>query len=168
LEQAANELHMRYPQTIRLAPPPLPQDEPMETDPSEPAALVVSAPNLDTVIALGGRILLGRSDVADVSIDSAFVSRYHALILRDGTQDLLIDLGSTNGVLVNSKRVVRHVLKHRDLVQIGPARVTYLNAAVAPQMPMDSSETVAFARKGLFSDDAHTTVFAFGRFDEAG
>lgn len=168
LDQAAEDLHMRYPQTLHFVPPPAPENEQTDTDLTEPAALVVSAPNLDTVIALGGRIVIGRSDVADVTIDSAFVSRYHALILRDGQQDLLIDLGSTNGVLVNSRRVVRHVLKHRDLIQIGPARVTYLNAAVAPQTPTDGSETVAFARKGLFSDDAHTTVFAFGRFDEAG
>jgi len=67
----------------------------------------------DAVVPLMiNRILVGRSELADVRIDSAFVSRYHSLIVRENGCDLLIDLGSTNGVLVNGKRVVRAQLKH--------------------------------------------------------
>jgi pSer/pThr/pTyr-binding forkhead associated (FHA) protein len=80
---------------------------------------------------------------------------------------LLIDLGSTNGVLVNSRRVLRHVLQHRDLIQIGPARITYLNSTIAPAVALDSSETMSFARPGSTNGDHHG-VFAFGRFDDAG
>jgi general secretion pathway protein A len=111
------------------------------------------------------RILIGRGELADIRIDSVFVSRYHALIVRESTQDLLIDLGSTNGVLVNSKRVMRHVLRDRDLVQIGPARVTYLNAgAIGPVSP-DPSQTVWFVRPGSGNTGAGSggTVLAFGR-----
>jgi type II secretory pathway predicted ATPase ExeA len=113
---------------------------------------------------LQDRMLIGRSELADVRIDSAFVSRYHALIVREPSQDLLLDLGSTNGVLVNSRRVVRHVLQHRDLVQIGPARITYLNPAQTPPAVADSSETLSFARTGAANNEH--TVFAFGRFNE--
>ena len=75
----------------------------------------------------GDRILVGRGEEADVSIDSVFVSRYHALIVRDNGQDLLLDLGSTNGLVVNSRRILRRALRHRDLIQVGPARVMYFN-----------------------------------------
>ena len=73
------------------------------------------------------RVLIGRGEEADVRIDSVFVSRYHALIVTDDGQDLMLDLGSTNGLLVNSRRIVRRALKDRDLIQVGPARVIYLN-----------------------------------------
>lgn len=134
----------------------------------EALLLVSSGGGVDSVIAMDhGRMLIGRSELADVRINSAFVSRYHALVVREPGQDLLIDLGSTNGVLVNSRRVLRYVLQHRDLVQIGPARITYLNSAKAPAVTVDSSETLSFARPGSTNEDQHG-VFAFGRFDDAG
>jgi general secretion pathway protein A len=144
----------------------------------EQALLLVSSQGLPDGIVplLASRILIGRSELADVRIDSAFVSRYHSLIVREAGadfrgRDLLIDLGSTNGVLVNGKRVVRAMLKHRDLIQVGPARVTYLNPAIAPPVEGDSSETVSFARPGVpivEAESADHAVLAFGRFDEAG
>jgi general secretion pathway protein A len=111
------------------------------------------------------RILIGRGELADVRIDSVFVSRYHALIVREARQDLLIDLGSTNGMLVNSKRVVRHALRDRDLVQIGPARLTYLNAVATGPVAPDPGQTVAFVRPGSAGDqeEVRGTVLAFGR-----
>ena len=75
----------------------------------------------------------GRGEEADVRIDSVFVSRYHALIVRDNGQDLMLDLGSTNGLLVNSRRILRRALRHRDLIQVGPARVMYLNEQAMTQ-----------------------------------
>jgi len=111
------------------------------------------------------RVLIGRSELADVRIDSVFISRYHALIVREPTHDLLIDLGSTNGVLVNSKRVLRHVLRHRDLVQIGPARVTYLNPSATGLAGPDPGQTVYLARPGIVAPEQPpgATVIAFGR-----
>ena len=118
------------------------------------------------VVLTTDRVLIGRGDEADVRIDSVFVSRYHALILRDGKQDILLDLGSTNGLLVNSRRIVRRALRDRDLIQIGPTRVTYftsLPAAAATQQP-DPGETVCFARPGFPQEDEEQgSVVAFGR-----
>lgn len=141
--------------------------EPQVGAAGEELLLVSGGAGMDSVVSMTrDRMLIGRSELADVRIDSAFVSRYHALIVREPGQDLLIDLGSTNGVLVNSRRVLRHILKHRDLVQIGPARITYLHPASAPAIPLDSSETLAFARSGAANSEH--SVFAFGRFDDAG
>ena len=91
----------------------------------------------------------GRGEEADVSIDSVFVSRYHALIVHDNGQDLLLDLGSTNGLLVNSRRILRRALRHRDLIQVGPARVMYFNEHAAATAQPDPGETICFARPGF-------------------
>ena len=143
------------------------QRVPPDTEPATEAMLLVSVRGgVDSVQTLQQhRVLIGRSEHADVRIDSAFVSRYHALIVREPELDLLIDLGSTNGVLVNSRRVVRRVLQHRDLVQIGPARITYLNPVQGTPAVVDTSETLNFARSGAASNEH--TVFAFGRFNES-
>jgi general secretion pathway protein A len=125
---------------------------------------------------LSNRMLLGRGETADVRVESAFVSRYHALIVREtqtddsGTsihRDILIDLGSTNGIVVNGKRKIRHLLKHRDLLQIGTARVTYLNPMQAPPQESDSSETLSLHRTANESESGPAIV-GFGRLDEVG
>jgi general secretion pathway protein A len=136
----------------------------------EQALLLVTSQGLpDGVVPLtSSRILIGRSELADVRIDSAFVSRYHSLIVRENGRDLLIDLGSTNGVLVNGKRAIRAQLKHRDLIQVGPARVTYLNPAIAPPLEGDASQTLSFARPGAADGANDHAIVAFGRLDEAG
>lgn len=65
------------------------------------------------------RFLIGRSDINDISINSSFMSRHHAMLVQQGEATLLIDLNSTNGVFVNSKRVASHVLQHNDIISLG-------------------------------------------------
>jgi len=139
--------------------------------PSPPARLVVAMqglPERENVLD-SDRILIGRGEEADVRIDSVFISRYHALVVRHEGQDLLLDLGSTNGLLINSRRIVRRVLKHHDVIQIGPAKVTYLNPLAVQGPHPDPAETICFARPGFpmaaGEDDGTGTVIAFGRLD---
>lgn len=135
-----------------------------------PAKLVITAQGEpDREVSLkSDRVLVGRGEEADVRIDSVFISRYHALIVRDGNRDLLLDLGSTNGLLVNSRRVLRRELRHRDLIQVGPARVMYVNEQANTVQP-DPGETLCFARAGFPAaagdEDTSTTLLAFGRSD---
>jgi general secretion pathway protein A len=144
----------------------------------EPALLILTIQGgADGVIPLlANRMLIGRAEDAEVRIDSAFVSRYHAILLRDPVidsagikldRDILIDLGSTNGIVVNGKRFRRHVLKHRDLIQIGMARITYLNPTLAPAVESDPSETLNFASGANESDGGDPSIFGFGRMDDA-
>ncbi len=143
-----------------------------EVGTSEEAMLLVSVNGgVDSMINLKStRLLIGRSDLADVHINSAFVSHYHAVLVREPDQDILIDLGSTNGVLINAKRISRRVLRHRDLIQIGPARISYLNPGKSTVSALDSSETISFVRPGSpeSQPENESTLFAFGRFDDAG
>jgi general secretion pathway protein A len=151
------------------------KDESAESRTSERGAgadarpkLVISMQGLpDREIALSaGRILIGRGEEADVRIDSVFVSRYHALIVHNNGQDLMIDLGSTNGLIVNSRRIVRRALRHRDLIQIGPARVLYLNEHLTQDVQPDPGETICFARPGFpaaAGAEDSSILLAFGR-----
>lgn len=150
--------------------PAAPADEPAPETPTPRAKLVISMQGLpDQEVALeGDRILLGRGEEADVRIDSVFVSRYHALIVHDHGQDLLLDLGSTNGLVVNSQRILRRALRHRDLIQVGPAKVVYLNEHAAARLEPDPGETICFARPGFplaAGEKEEGAVLAFGRLD---
>lgn len=63
---------------------------------------------------------VGRTARADFILDAALVSRLHCRLTADQSDQLIVeDLGSTNGTLVNGRRVERHVLKAGDTVTIG-------------------------------------------------
>jgi type II secretory pathway predicted ATPase ExeA len=167
LERARSEL--AWPAVpVRIAAAATPE---LQSEAPAPARLIVTMqglPDRETVLDRD-RSLIGRGEEADVRIDSVFVSRYHALVVRYDGQDLLIDLGSTNGLLINSRRIVRRVLRDQDVIQIGPAKVTYRNAQVAPAQHPDPAETICFARPGFpmaaGEEEGSGTVIAFGQLD---
>lgn len=91
------------------------------------------------------KMLIGRSDHNDIAISSRFISRHHALFIRHGTATFLMDLNSTNGTFVNSKRVSNHALKHEDVVTIGHHRIKFHDPyATSHRSPdgIDLSDTV--------------------------
>jgi pSer/pThr/pTyr-binding forkhead associated (FHA) protein len=50
------------------------------------------------------------------------VSRIHAILKRDGKRVTIMDLGSSNGTYVNSKRLTpstERLLNHGDVVALG-------------------------------------------------
>jgi chromosome segregation ATPase len=68
---------------------------------------------------LGRRTRIGRAPGCELQIDSQSVSRNHAMILK-GTRELIVeDLNSTNGVLVNGRKVSRNLLTDGDMLVIG-------------------------------------------------
>jgi pSer/pThr/pTyr-binding forkhead associated (FHA) protein len=63
---------------------------------------------------------VGRTARADFILDAALVSRLHCRLTADKSDQLIVeDLGSTNGTLVNGRRVDRQILKSGDTVTIG-------------------------------------------------
>ncbi len=65
--------------------------------------------------------VIGRNPDCDVVIDSREVSRRHAKISRTASNQWTIkDLGSSNGVFVNGKRVESCTITAEDVVEIGP------------------------------------------------
>lgn len=73
------------------------------------------------------RLLIGRSEHNDIPLSSKFVSRHHAMLVRHGNATFLMDLNSTNGTFVNSKRVSNHVLVHDDIIMLGQHRIKFID-----------------------------------------
>ena len=69
---------------------------------------------------------LGRSREADIVLDDANVSRKHAEVRPSGGSWIVRDLGSTNGVKVNGRRIQgAQSLKRGDVIELGTSRATF-------------------------------------------
>ena len=74
----------------------------------------------------GPTATLGRSRECDCVLDDPNVSRRHAELRRGSTGDWqIVDLGSTNGVKVNGRRVDASRLSPGDEVTLGTTRFTF-------------------------------------------
>ncbi|HTN74653.1 MAG TPA: FHA domain-containing protein [Pirellulaceae bacterium] len=73
---------------------------------------------------------IGRIDTADLQIDSTRVSREHAVIVKEGDEYHVRDLGSTNGTYVNGQRIQEHALIDGDVVVIADSEFTFVAATV--------------------------------------
>jgi pSer/pThr/pTyr-binding forkhead associated (FHA) protein len=73
----------------------------------------------EAYIIRSNRIVLGRSDKADIRVMDIKSSREHAEITRVGKDWVLTDLGSQNGIILNDQKVSQAKLKEGDKVIIG-------------------------------------------------
>jgi chromosome segregation ATPase len=76
--------------------------------------------------SLGRRTRIGRAPGCELHIDSSSVSRHHALILAGTREAIIEDLNSTNGVILNGRKVTRQVLNDGDIVTIGEIQFRYV------------------------------------------
>jgi hypothetical protein len=79
------------------------------------------------VVGSGGAVI-GRSRECDVVVDDANVSRRHAEVRPSGGSWIVRDMGSTNGVKVNGRKLDPsrpQSLKRGDVIELGTARVTF-------------------------------------------
>ena len=70
-------------------------------------------------------VVLGRSREADVRVSDVNVSRRHAELRQEGAGYWIVDLGSTNGVEVNGKRVDRTRVRDGDRIVLGSTEVVF-------------------------------------------
>lgn len=75
---------------------------------------------------LSRRTRIGRATGCEVQIESTSVSRHHALILVGPRDSIIEDLNSTNGVLVNGRKVMRQMLSDGDAVTVGEIQFRYV------------------------------------------
>ena len=62
---------------------------------------------------------IGRLAECDVVLADDSVSRRHAEVRRQGSEIVVVDLGSTNGTKVNGERVGERILDDGDVVTVG-------------------------------------------------
>jgi hypothetical protein len=95
-----------------------------EPDPRRARARLRVQGRVEPLSASGA--VLGRSRDADIVLDDPNVSRHHAEIRPSGGSWIVNDLGSTNGVKVNGRRVSGpQSLKRGDEIELGTSRVTF-------------------------------------------
>ncbi len=82
--------------------------------------LIIRGKNLkDTVLLKDTVFTIGRGSDNKMVLDDSSVSRYHAQIEQLGSDFYIVDLGSTNGTLLNNKRIWNKVsLKENDKITI--------------------------------------------------
>ncbi len=66
-------------------------------------------------------IRIGRSSDNDIIIPDRTVSGSHAVINKEGDNYMIQDIGSTNGVMVNQKKVKKQKLRSKDKIKLGAA-----------------------------------------------
>jgi uncharacterized protein YraI len=78
-------------------------------------------PTIGQVYTMSGdSITIGRAQDNDVVLDDPQVSRHHARLTQRNDQIVIEDLGSTNGTLVNGRRITGpHVLQPTETIAIG-------------------------------------------------
>ena len=73
----------------------------------------------------GARVVMGRSRECDIVVADPNVSRRHAELRREGDRWSVVDLGSTNGIKVNGRRVDQAALSDGDRVTLGVTEMTF-------------------------------------------
>lgn len=76
------------------------------------------------LLPLDGDIIhIGRGPEAAIRLDSHFVSRDHAILVRHGRNLRLLDNRSANGTFINGRRIVATPVLPGDVIDLGPVRV---------------------------------------------
>lgn len=100
---------------------------------------------LDEIPLHRGSLNIGRAEDNDISLADAATSSHHAKIVTIFTSSFIQDLNSTNGTIVNGRKVVRHTLHHGDVISIGNLQLLFKSDAkgdanVASTTTLDNKE----------------------------
>jgi hypothetical protein len=106
--------------------------------PEQPPAEAVSVDEVDlsgevVVLTANGtrheigqrRTVIGRSKDCDIQIVDPNISRRHAELRQEGTAYWMVDLDSTNGIVVNGRRLKRAKLESGDTIALGSTEVVF-------------------------------------------
>ena len=99
-----------------------------------------------------GDMKIGRRPGLEIHLDNLSVSGEHANIFTIGGDSFIEDLGSTNGTLVNNRKISKHHLKNGDVVAIGKHDLVFVSDS-----PDDMAPTVGaddFAKTVIISPGA--------------
>jgi hypothetical protein len=92
------------------------------------AELIVVGPSgdeKDRISITRAPATIGRLSNNDVVLSDSNVSRRHAELRQDGGRWMLVDLGSTNGTLVNGKLAKEHALDDGDRLTFGTSEMLF-------------------------------------------
>jgi pSer/pThr/pTyr-binding forkhead associated (FHA) protein len=104
-------------------------------------------------------LTVGRKANNDIVIESPAVSGYHCKIFREGDTFFVEDLHSTNGVFLNTKKIVKSGLQNNDVIGIGKHFLKFIDEAPSPSVepraekpappPVQRQEAIVRIVKGI-------------------
>ncbi|MDY0018469.1 MAG: FHA domain-containing protein [Anaerolineae bacterium] len=98
----------------------------MTATPMTASLIVLNGSLAHQQIPLGERLRLGREVDNELPLPDLKISRYHALIERQGQQYQITDLDSSNGTYVNRERITTPTpLKNGDVILVGEIELTF-------------------------------------------
>lgn len=80
----------------------------------------------------GGRFTIGRKEKNDLVLQESTVSGFHLEIAVEGEALILRDLGSTNGTLLDGRRIDEVPLAHGDTFSVGSIRIRLVDSEGGP------------------------------------
>jgi hypothetical protein len=114
-------------------------DELNWTDKSHADRLTETAPHLDRValqleIEDNGQLIathvitesgcvIGRASDCGITVENKFLSHHHAMFNREGALWQVSDLNSTNGTILNHKKIHNSTLEDFDVIDMGTCRI---------------------------------------------
>ncbi|MBI2565782.1 MAG: FHA domain-containing protein, partial [Candidatus Schekmanbacteria bacterium] len=125
-------------------------DERLSAAPADDARLVImdrSGGSWEHCLA-GSSVRLGRDKANEVVLDHIEVSRFHARVSGEGATFVLEDVGSSNGTLLDGKKIHRAVLRHGAKIQIGGFTLLFRCAATSGDAPDDDEDQSGWTRLG--------------------
>jgi pSer/pThr/pTyr-binding forkhead associated (FHA) protein len=94
------------------------------------------------------RMSIGRRPSNDLVIDHLTVSGEHAAIETTPHGIFVLDLGSTNGTIVNGQPVKKHLLQDQDRIEVGKYKLRF-DLEVLVVKPKPKAESVLATPSGL-------------------
>lgn len=106
-----------------------PEPENVGDQRAQPMLVVMHGSLLGMTYAIGAKpIRIGRMAGSEIPIDDDNVSRQHAEVFERDGDIWLRDLESTNGTIVNSRRVTEIMLRDGDLILIGRVMFKFIRS----------------------------------------
>lgn len=110
-------------------------------------------------------VRIGRNQLNELVLNEPFVSQWHAVVRFDEHKIRYVDLGSTNGTMMNGRRLARHVQVEVDPqvdLRIGPVQLAFARAAVTPDMYAAPKTTMFTIAPSQSTADVSSATMAFG------
>ncbi|MCP5468361.1 MAG: FHA domain-containing protein [Deltaproteobacteria bacterium] len=118
-EENEIEIHIEEPTGDLAASSPTGQEA------SEASLLLIEGTLDDHEFILGESTTMGRSPSNDVVLKESRISRQHANITKTDEGYVIVDLKSSNGILVNDQKVEEALLQDGDEIQVGGFRFQF-------------------------------------------
>ncbi len=130
----------------------------------------------ESYVLMGNRIVIGRSEKADIRLTDSKASREHAEVTKVGLGWVATDLGSQNGIILNDKKITQQPLNEGDKLIVGQTVFKFAKVEVSTKNKVikESSESsgtpknksalpfiillIIFGAVFLFDDDPKPTA----------